>query len=69
MHEKFGLEAMNVRLYNRMTKTWNKIQGLNEELYDTTGGANNDGMRDHNWWPRVGRAYVTDPPEPMYTNL
>ena len=69
LHEKFGLETMNVRLCNRMTKTWNKIQGLNEELYDITEEANNDGMRDHNWWLRVGRAYVADPPEPMYTTL
>ena len=69
LHEKFGLETMNVRLYNRMTKTWNKIQDLNEDLYNITEEANNEGIRDHNWWPRVGRAYVADPPEPMYTTL
>ena len=69
LHEKFGLETMNVRLYNRMTKTWNKIQGLNEELYNITEEANNEYIRDHNWWPRVDGAYVADPLEPMYTTL
>ena len=64
LHEKFGLETMNVRLYNRMTKTWNKIQDLNEDLYNITEEANNEGMRDHCWWPRVGRAYVADPQNP-----
>ena len=69
LHEKFGLETMNVRLYNRMTKTWNKIQALNEDVYNITEEANNEDVRDHNWWPRVGRAYVADPPEPMYTTI
>ena len=69
LHEKFGLETMNVRLYNRMTKTWNKIQDLNEDLYNITEEANNEVMRDHNWWPRVGRSYVVDPPEPTYITL
>ena len=69
LHEKFGLETMNVRLYYRITKTWNKIQALNEDLYNITKAANNEGVRQHNWWPRVGRAYVADPPEPMYTTI
>ena len=37
------------------------------ELYNETENANNYNVRDHNWWPRVGRAYVANPPEPMYT--
>ena len=28
LHGKFGLKDINVRLYDRMIKTWNEIQGL-----------------------------------------
>ena len=66
LHTKFNLDPINMRLHNRLIKTWNKIQILNEELYDATEQANDINFPDHNWWPRVGRAYVADPPEPMY---
>ena len=58
LHNQFQMEMLNVRLHNRLIKTWNKIQELNEELYDQTELANNNNIRDHNWWPRVGYAYV-----------
>ena len=69
LHNLFGIDTLNVRLHFRMTKTWNKIQEIDEALYDATVHANNDNARNHNCWPRVGRAYVSDPPEPLYTML
>ena len=63
------METLNVRLHSRLIKTWNKIQELNEELYYQTELANNNNISDHNWWPRVGHAYVQDPPDPMYTHI
>ena len=69
LHTFFGIDAINVRLHHRLTKTWNKIQEIDEALYDATEHANNDNIRDHNWWPRVGRAYASDPPEPIYTTI
>ena len=67
LHYTYGLEAINVRLYNRMMITRHKIHDLNKELYNETEEANNNNIRDHYWWPRVGKSYVADPPEPMYT--
>ena len=69
LHEMFGIDVLNVRLYNRMVRMWHKIQAIDEDLYDTTAQANNENTRDHNWWPKVDRAYIMDPPEPMYTSL
>ena len=40
-----------------------------QDLYDATEHANNENIRDHYWWPRVGRAYASDPPEPIYTTI
>ena len=69
LHEMFEIDAWNVHLYNRLMKTWHKIQDINEDLYDTPAESNNEDTRDRYWWPRVGRAYAGDPPEPMYTTL
>ena len=69
LHNLFQIEPLNVRLYNRLQKTWNKIQELDAELYDNTEMANNNNIRDHSWWPRVGHAYLQDPPDPMYTHI
>ena len=69
LHNLFQIEPLNIRLYNRLQKTWNKIQELDVELCDQTEVANNNNIRDHSWWPRVGHAYVQDPPDPMYTHI
>ena len=69
LHNQFQIETLNVRLYNRFIKTWNKIQELDEELYDQTEMANNNDIRDHNWWARIGHAYVQDPTDLMYTHI
>ena len=47
LQHTYGLEAINVRLYNRMMKTWHKIQDLNAELYDETEQANKNKIQDH----------------------
>ena len=65
----FEIDALNVRVYNRLIKMWHKIQDIDEDLYDVTEEANNEDTRDHYWWPRVGRAYAGDPLEPMYATL
>ena len=69
LHNLFQIEPLNVRLYNRLQKTWNTIQELDVELYDQTEMANNNNIRDHNCWTRVGHEYVQDPPDPMYTHI
>ena len=69
LHTLFGIDAINVRLHHRLTKTWSKIQEIDEALYDATEQANNENIRDHLWWPRVGRAYASDPPDPIYTAI
>ena len=47
LHTLFGIDALNVRLHHRMSKTWHKIQEIDEVLYDATEHANNDNARDH----------------------
>ena len=47
LHEMFKIDALNVHLYNRLIKTWHRIQDINEDLYDVTEEANNEDTRDH----------------------
>ena len=67
IHEKYGVEAINVRLATRLVKLWNKFELTHPELYQKTLDANDNGLRDHYWWPRAERVAVLDPPEPVYT--
>ena len=67
IHEKYKVDAINVRLAARLAKTWSKIEARHQELYNRSTAANNSGIRDHAWWPRAGRVAALDPPEPLYT--
>ena len=67
IHEKYGVEAINVRLAARLTKTWDKIELNHPDLHQRSTAANNNGLRDHYWWPRARRKASLDPPEPLYT--
>ena len=67
IHEKYEMEAINVRLATRLAELWSKFELTHPELYKKTLDANDVGLRDHYWWPRVGRVAALDPPEPIYT--
>ena len=68
IHEKYNVDAINVRLAARLDKTWCKIEEKQQELHERSTQANNNGTRDHAWWPRAGRVAALDPPEPLYTH-
>ena len=46
-----------------------KFKAEMKNFYNITEETNNEGMRDHNWWPRVGRAYMADPRTHVYGSL
>ena len=64
LHTQFQMETLNVRLHNRLIKTWNKIQELNEELCNQTELANNNNIRDHNRWPELDMSVYRTPIPP-----
>ena len=66
IHEKYNIQAINVRLDTRFRKTWDKMERINEDLYNDSIRTAREGQRDHYWWPSVGRAYLAPPPEPVY---
>ena len=66
IHEKYNIQAINVRLDTRFRRTWDKMERINEDLYNDSIRTAREGQRDHNWWPSVGRAYLAPPPEPVY---
>ena len=68
LHEQFNVETINLRLYNRLQKSWNKIEELDPDLYAVSGQTAREGGRDHYWWPSVGKTYDGNPPEPIYVS-
>ena len=66
IHEEFNIEAMNVRLYDRMIKLWNKVEAKDIAIYDRSMNMNRDDLRDHSWWPRTALKYIDETPNPIY---
>ena len=67
-HNILKIEPINIRLYDRLTKLWNKVEEKEIETYNLTMNSNNDRRNDHAWWPRAGYKAVQDIPEPLYTS-
>ena len=66
IHEKYKVDAINVRLAARLAKTWSKLEVRHQELYNRSTSANDNGIRGHAWWPRAGRVATLDIPELLY---
>ena len=62
IHEKYNIQAINVRLDARFRKTWDKMEKINEDLYNDSIRTARESQRDYYWWPSVGTAYL--PPHP-----
>ena len=67
LHEKYKIEAINVRMYGRAQKTWNKLRSINEELVERTEATDNENdTRDHYWWRRISPYVNSDAPNPWF---
>ena len=65
-HRELNLEAMNVRLYDRLIKLWSKFEQKENDIYNRTMQLNQRNEVDHLWWPRAGRYAAALPPAPQY---
>ena len=67
-HEKYNLDAINIRLYNRGEKLWNKLQRTEPDLVENSEMLNDGGIPDHKWWRRIASDVGGAPPDPIYTS-
>ena len=65
-HERFEIDTMNIRLYNLASRTWSKLEALNNELIEHSNELNNTIGNDHNWWPRLSPYIARGEPAPAY---
>ena len=65
-HEKYKIDAYNVRLHNRGQKLWHKFCIDQPELTDQSRELNNDNRPDHYWWRRISSNIEEDTPDPIY---
>ena len=68
LHEKYKIEALNVRMMRRAKNTWEKLGNIEPELQDMTAQMNGNQTMDHYWWRRVGAYVDLEDPEPNYSN-
>ena len=67
IHERFQIEALNVRIYKLAQNEWSKSELIDRELRINTLLCNeNRDSRDHTWWPRLGKLLTDQEPEPLY---
>ena len=68
IHEKYKIEAYNVRLHRRGSKLWDKFTTAEEELTNRSLVENNNNhLNDHYWWRRIANTIEREEPEPIYT--
>ena len=67
IHSILNLEPMNVRLYRRLEKLWQKIEEKEPELHERSMRENHSLFADHKWWTRAATIVEAGMPDPMYT--
>ena len=68
LHEKYNVEAINIRLRRLATRVWDKMQDIDPEIIresNTTGLMPN--LKDHSWWPRISHYMNEEDELPKYT--
>ena len=66
LHEKYEMEALNIRLHNRTKKCWDKLSEIQPDLCNTSLELNELPFGEHSWWPRLGKYISMEDPEPIY---
>ena len=66
-HEKYKLDAINLRMHKRGSKTWEKFTIAEPQLAERSTEENqNHDNKDHYWWRRVAGSITDDKPAPIY---
>ena len=53
LHQRLNINAMNVRLHNMATKTWQKLADINPQLIQKAEELRNRVTYEHGWWPTI----------------
>ena len=66
-HEKYNIDAINLRMNKRGNKTWEKFMILDPELAEKSMEENeNLNKKDHYWWRRIANSINDNEPDPIY---
>ena len=67
-HEKYKMDAINVRMAKRGNKIWEKFCIIDPTLTERSMNENeNLEGKDHYWWRRIAGGIGDDEPDPIYT--
>ena len=66
LHNRFGMEPLNTRLFNRAAKIWNRLQIFEPELVELSNQLREQQNWEHAWWPSISKYINNRPPVPKY---
>ena len=67
-HKKYNIEAVNVRLFKRAQKMWDRFTIAESELVERSMAENEQiDTKDHYWWKRLASGIDNQEPNPIYT--
>ena len=66
IHTNLDMVPINQRLYDLASRSWAKLDNLENELTTISIQLNTLPNSDHSWWPRVGKYIMSDRPPPVY---
>ena len=66
LHARYKIEALNTRMQRRLKQTWSKFEELEPEMANVTTQYNDDDLRDHAWWKRIGAYVYQQDEDPNY---
>ena len=67
LHQLYKIELINVRMYRRARKSWDKLAIIDEALCNSSIEASQErNFKDHYWWKRVTSIIEEDKPEAEY---
>ena len=66
IHNLYHMESINVRNYNRATKSWENFKDLYPELVQESEQIDSNIIKDHYWWQRIAKYIQAGIPAPQF---
>jgi len=58
---------INIRIHHQATRTWERLEYLEDANYESIKEAHTSTQGEHRWWPRSLTRISPNPPNPIYS--
>lgn len=67
LHLHHKLDPINIRIHNLATRTWDRLEYLEDQNYGRIKEIHTMTEGEHRWWPKSLTRISPDPPNPIYS--